>query len=98
MSSRSLGDHVKFEFNEPYFKWLPVADITTTPHWAIPINNFVKFEDLYSVQVGLKYKFTERSYVLFKTEYATDYTTGSSNFNIIDNRSTLIFQFKCYYL
>ena len=94
ISTTLSAEDYKFKYDDSYFHWTPVVDITTTPYWAtVLINDLAYMDDLYSVQVGVKYKFDDTSYMVFKTEYATDYTPGSPTFHFIP-QPTLIFEFR----
>ena len=90
----------KYDFNHDFHKWLPVGGITNVSYYLKPIINDTTItltDDLYSVQAGLKYRFTEDTYILFKTEYATDYVPGNININFLHQEPILIFEFRFQY-
>jgi len=72
--------------------------MTTVPYYLQPVIEYTYgYEKIYSLQMGIKYKFASDSYILFKTEYTTDFVPGMKRFTILDNEPILIFEFRTHY-
>jgi len=97
VSGREL---TQFKIDDSYFKLTPIVGLTATPYWIKPLINKVTYiDDIYCLQLGIKYKFTKNSFISFKTEYPTDYTLqgGIESFNVVREAPTLILEFNILY-
>lgn len=90
----------QFKIDDSYFKLTPIIGLTATPYWIKPLINKVTYiDDIYCLQLGIKYKFTKNSFISFKTEYSTDYALpgGIESFHVVRKAPTLILEFKVRY-
>ena len=96
LSGTLQAEHFKFTFDN-YYHWMPILKLTRAEpfHSRMLINPYVV--KYYHLETGMIYRFSKDNYILFKTEYATDYTGSGYTFDLFDREPILKFEFRMTY-
>lgn len=97
----------KFKFNQSKFSnisnWIPIVSITHASYMSDEMNQLIiRKDEFYLLNLGIKYKFNDISFISFKTEYTTNIFLDKRLFSlqnglILKNHPVLIFQFQFLY-